>query len=153
MPHTDRDLFLKWWSDAWDQGLGAASWSKSVDGLTAEQAAWQPPDAGGRPRHSIWQVVEHVIFWRENLLGRLDGGPRPTATELANRNFPQPGQASDQAWADTRLRFQESHERVAVAVRDRFDVAAGMMELLPHDCYHMGQINYVRALLGLNPIE
>jgi len=27
------------------------------------------------------------------------------------------------------------------------------MELLPHDSYHIGQISYIRALLGLKPIE
>ena len=95
MAYTDKDLFLKWWGDAWDAGLWAAAWSKSVEGLAPEQAAWQPAGRDTAPHHSIWQIVEHMIFWRENGLGRLDGGPRPTETELKSSNFPQPGDVSD----------------------------------------------------------
>ena len=153
MQYTDRDLFLKWWTDAWDQGLWAAPWSKSIEGLSPEQAAWQPAGRDTAPHHSIWQIVEHMIFWRENWLGRLDGGPRPTEPELAARNFPAPREVSETAWAETRRRLHDSHERVAAAVRDRYDVAAGMMWFLPHDMYHIGQINYIRALQGLKPIE
>jgi uncharacterized damage-inducible protein DinB len=153
MQYSDRDLFLKWWSDAQAEGLWAASWSKSLEGLTAAQAAWQPRGQDGKPHHSIWQNVEHLIFWRENWLGRLDGGPRPTEQDLAAQNFPQPKDPSEAAWADARRRLQESHDKVAAAVRDRSDVAAPMMWFLPHDMYHFGQINYIRALQGLKPIE
>ena len=116
---------------------------------------WQPPSAPGVTgvRKSIWQLVEHMIFWRENWLGRLDGGPRPTDADLALHNWPEIRDRSPAAWQATRRRFEQSHERVAAAVRDRYDVAATMIYFLPHDCYHMGQINYLRAMLGLKPIE
>jgi uncharacterized damage-inducible protein DinB len=152
MQPTDRDLFLKWWQDAWTEGLGAASWSGSLRGLTAEQAAWQPTGGDGKARHSIWQIVEHMIFWRGNLLGRLDGGARPTAADLAAHNFPQPTEISEQSWAETRRRFEGTHQKVLAAVRERGDAAASLMEFLPHDSYHIGQINYIRALLGLGPV-
>jgi hypothetical protein len=32
----DRDLVTKWWSEAWTEGLWAAAWSKSLDGLTPQ---------------------------------------------------------------------------------------------------------------------
>ena len=106
MAYTDKDLFLKWWGDAWDAGLWAAAWSKSVEGLAPEQAAWQPAGRDTAPHHSIWQIVEHMIFWRENWLGRLDGGPRPTEAELKSCNCPLPGDVSDRAWADARRRLK-----------------------------------------------
>lgn len=153
MPKTDRDLFQQWWSEARDEGVWAAAWPRLVDGLTAAQAAWQPPGRDGSPRHSVWQIVEHMIFWRENVLGRLDGGHQPTEAELAARNFPRPeGEPTEAAWADARRRLAETHERVAAAVRDRGEAAAVAMSFLPHDAYHMGQIAYVRALLGLGPV-
>src|SRR3954471_21578609 len=54
---TDRELIQKWWQDAWTEGLWSASWSKSLDGLTPDQAAWQPPSAPGVTgnRNSIHQ--------------------------------------------------------------------------------------------------
>src|SRR5262245_64210386 len=100
---SDRGLIVKWWDEAWTEGLWAAAWSKSVDGLTPEQAAWQPPPApaaakaGVGPRHSIWQIVEHMIFWRDTWLVRIDGGPRE-AKDLATRNFPQPAAVTGAAW-------------------------------------------------------
>jgi hypothetical protein len=159
MPAPEQDAFLKSWSDAWTEGLWAASWSKSVEGLTAAQAAWRPrivpapgaPDPG--PRHSIWQIVEHIIFWRVNWLGRLDGGPRPTEADLARHNFPEIADTSEPAWEAARRRLADSHTRVAAAVRDRSDPAAPMMYFLPHDQFHFGQINYIRGMLGLKPIE
>jgi hypothetical protein len=158
-PGLDRDLFLKWWSEAWTEGLWAAPWSKAVEGLTAAQAAWRPQATaapGGvqaGPRHSIWQLIEHVVFWRINWMGRLDGGPRPTERELQEHNFPEIAAPSEAAWADARRRLAESQERVAAAVRDRFEVAAPMMQFLPHDMYHFGQVNLIRGMLGLKPIE
>lgn len=151
---SDQGLFLKWWDDAWTAGLGSAPWSRAVDGLTPEQAAWSPPNAPGVQgvRHSIWQIVEHLIFWREHMLGRLDGAPPLARADLEARNFPVITERTEAAWADARRRFEESHRRVGEAVRVRFDEAAPMMELLPHDSYHVGQVCFVRAMLGLPPI-
>lgn len=156
MPYSDRDLFLKWWADAWTEGLWAASWEKSIEGLTPDQAAWQPPAApgsGAAPRKSIWQIVEHMIFWRQNWLGRIDGGPRPTSEEQAERNFPEIRDRSPAAWESTRRRFKESHDKITAVFRTRGPEADPMMWFLPHDAYHFGQINYIRAMLGLPPLE
>ncbi len=152
---SDQGLFLKWWDDAWTRGLGTAPWSKVLEGLTPERAAWAPPNAPGVEgvRHSIWQIVEHLIFWRESMLARMDGVRAPTREDLEQFNFPVIDETTDAAWADARRRFAESHRQVGEAVRHRFDRAAPMMEILPHDSYHVGQICFVRAMLGLPPIE
>ncbi len=154
-PMTDRELALKWWSEAWTDGLWAASWQKSIDGLTARQAAWAPPSPAGvaGPRHSIWQIVLHMVFWRENWLGRLSGGPRPTDDETAQLNFPAVTDISEQAWAAARRRFIESQERVAAALKNGKAEADPIMYFLPHDCYHFGQINYLRAMQGVKSAE
>src|SRR6187549_87035 len=68
----DRELLTKWWGEAWDEGLWAAAWGKAIDGLTAKQAATQPAPG----RKSIWQIVNHMIFWRENHLAQLAGKPK-----------------------------------------------------------------------------
>jgi hypothetical protein len=60
-----RELVIKWWDEAWTEGLWAAAWSKSLNDLTPAQAAWRPPATVGGERHSIWQLVLHMIFWRE----------------------------------------------------------------------------------------
>lgn len=156
MQHTDRDLFLKMWSDAWTEGNWSAAWSKAVAGLAPGQAAWRAPNApgvAGEPRKSIWQIVEHMIFWREVVLRRADGEEAPLPGERETRNFPEITDLSPGAWADTVRRFEETHRAIGDAVRDRFERAAPAMWLLPHDSYHVGQICFVRAMLGLAPIE
>ena len=80
----DRESLLTWWNEAWDKGLWAASWKRSLEGLTGKQAAWRPsPD-----RHSIWQITEHMIFWREGQLRVARGGPKSSEEEVQRLNFP-----------------------------------------------------------------
>jgi hypothetical protein len=152
---TDRELALKWWNEALNDGLWAAPWRKSIEDLTARQAAWAPPSAPGvaGPRHSIWQIVLHMVFWRENWLGRLEGGARPTDDETAQFNFPAITDISEAAWAQARNRLMQSHDRIAAALKERGPEADSVMYFLPHDCYHFGQISYLRAMQGLKPIE
>jgi uncharacterized damage-inducible protein DinB len=145
----DREALLQWWNDAWNEGLWAAAWSKSVDGLTPQQAAWKPAPG----RHSIWQIVSHMLFWREDALGRLAGKDRPTDDEIARLNYPEPADVTDAAWKASVRRFRESQERIAAVVADPAGNIERIRYLLPHDCYHIGQINYLRALQGLKPIE
>ncbi|MBX3377572.1 MAG: DinB family protein [Phycisphaeraceae bacterium] len=152
---TGRDLIVKWWNEAWDEGLWAASWKKSLEGLTAAQAAWAPASPVGvrGPRHSIWQIVLHMVFWRENWLARLDGGARPSDEETADLNFPAVTDISEAAWAAARRKFEDSQRRIAAALKERGAEAGPMMYFLPHDCYHFGQINYLRAMQGVASAE
>lgn len=154
-PESSRELARRWWQEAWTDGLWAASWKKSLEGFTAAQAAWAPPSPAGvpGPRHSIWQIVLHMVFWRENWLGRLAGGERPTDDETAKLNFPAVTDISEAAWEKTKRRFMDSQERVAAALRGTSADADPMMYFLPHDCYHFGQINYLRAMQGVKSAE
>lgn len=145
----ERDHLLAWWNEAWTSGLWAAPWPKLVDDLLPSQAAWTPAAA----RHSIWQIVEHVIFWREVALQRSAGGGGPSDGHVARRNFPHPTEPSATEWESTRRRFAESQQRVAAALADPARDAETLRNLLPHDAYHLGQVAYVRALQGLPPAE
>lgn len=146
---TDRELIANWWKDAWTDGLWAASWEKSIAGLTPAQAAWTP-QAG---RHSIWQIVSHMIFWREDALRRLTDPAKPTAEQLAQQNFPQITDLSQAAWNQTVARFAKSQQAIAdVFAKDSTDISR-LMYMIPHDCYHFGQINLLRAMQGFAPIE
>jgi len=154
MSQSDRELVGKWWSEAWNEGLWSASWSKSLEGLTPQQAAWQPPSAPGVPgsRKSIWQIVLHMIFWRESWFRRVATGQKPSKEEVAAGNFPVIPEATDAAWTQARQRFTQTQERMAEALKTA-DPSHPLMYFLPHDMYHFGQINYLRAMHGLAPIE
>ena len=145
----DRATIAKFWNEAWTTGLWAASWEKSVAGLTAEQAARHPAPG----RNSIWQVVAHMIFWREVELRRARGGGDPTPEEGKRLNFPEPPAVTQPAWDECVKRLANTQQQVATALTDEKLSIDKLAYLLPHDCYHFGQICYVRAMLGLPPIE
>ncbi|MCC6661980.1 MAG: DinB family protein [Phycisphaerales bacterium] len=152
MPSPQREFVLKWWNEAWGDGLWAASWSKSLDGLTAAQAAWRPPGVHGK-RHSIWQLTLHMVFWRESWLRRAATGQKPTKDELATLNFPEIADTSEAAWKAAHARFKGTQDRVAKALNEMGTEADPIMYFLPHDCYHFGQVNMLRGMQGLPPIE
>lgn len=148
-PADARTLLQSFWNNAWTEGLWAASWSKSIEGLTPEQAAWSP--AVGR--HSIWQIVLHMVFWRENELRRFATGAPPSAEEVAKLNFPEITDTSREAWDAARARLLETQNRLAAIYADPSKDLERAKYLVPHDAYHFGQINYLRALQNLPPIE
>jgi hypothetical protein len=145
----DSELLVKWWNAAWDEGLWAAAWGKSLAGLTAEQAAWKP----GAGRHSIWQNVLHMLFWREHELRLIAGEPRASKEQIAAGNFPEPAEVSAAAWEGAVARLKQTQERIGAALRDPKTDVTRIAYLLPHDCYHFGQINLLRGLQGLASIE
>jgi hypothetical protein len=146
------------WDELWESGLWAASLSKSVDDLSPQQAAWRPdlPPGHVGQRHSIWQVVHHLIFWREVAVRRTMGGPSPNEQEVASRNFDAPTDPIDVTsgnWRMAREKFGESHRLVRGAIADESLSIERFPYVLAHDCYHLGQIMQLRALQGLPPIE
>jgi uncharacterized damage-inducible protein DinB len=139
--------------EAWHPPLGMA-----VRGLTAAQAAWKPSPE----RHSIWQIVRHVLHWKRGVLDSLDGNP-PDYDALTNADWPEA--AGDQAAWDADV---AALGEVSAAFRQRLDVlgegglqqaqrayqqspqptvaARRLLWVFTHDAYHAGQIQYLRAL-------
>ena len=156
----EREQLLRMWDELWESGLWAASLSKAVEDLTAQQAAWKPdlpPGEGGR-RHSIWQIVNHLMFWREVAVRRTMGGPSPDEREVASRNFdaPAPADVRDVTsgnWQAAREKLGESHRLVRAAIADESLSLERFPYVLAHDCYHVGQIMMLRGMQGLKPIE
>jgi hypothetical protein len=137
------------------------SLSEALEGLTAAQAAWRPTPA----RHSIWQIVRHLILWKDGLLRALDGDP-PEREALQGADWGEAG-GDESAWrADREAALRLSHDLLARA-RAMDDatlsrplvwyrgwtktqpVAVRLLRRAAHDSYHAGQIRYLRALQGL----
>ncbi len=142
--------------EAWQPSLAIA-----VEGLTALQAEWKPSPE----RHSIWQIVRHVIHWKRGVLAAWDGHP-VDYLELERTDWPEVS-GDDGAWqSDIRELhriYQELRRRV-----EALDDAALSQPLVPykgkpewaqplgirlarvatHDIYHAGQIRYIRGLQG-----
>jgi len=145
----DRHELLGLWNRHHTENTWVTAWSKSVAGLTPEQAAWKP----GPGRHSIWQLVNHMVFWREYHVARRRGGATLPEDEIARRNWEEPAEVSGDAWAAALGRFESSHAAIAGLIADP-EIPFGVhVYPLTHDCYHVGQIMHLRAMQGLAPIE
>lgn len=141
--------FLKHWDDFWTTGLWCPPLSKAVEGLSAEQAAWKPsPD-----RHSIWQLVHHLIFWREQATAVVRAVAPATEAETARRNWEPPAAITEPAWAATRRALEASQLLVRAAILAPGADHDSFIKLIPHDSYHLGQIMQLRAMQGLAPID
>lgn len=150
----DRQELARWWDEAARDGVWWAPWSRAVEGLTAEQAAWKPAPR----RHSIWELVSHMTFWREYITYRNQGGAPSSQAEVDRQNWQEPAEITEEAWQAARERFAASHTRVRALLADPNAPAPPKPELDPryflfHDSYHVGQIMYIRALLGLEALE
>ena len=140
----DRESLLELWDDAWAVGSWFGSWTAALDGLSPEAANWSPQPGA----HSIWQLVNHVAFWREETLRILAGRPLTAPQERARLNFPAPEHADADAWQAARERLATTQRELRAAIaRLETPLERPRMHLV-HDANHLGQVLYVRALLG-----
>ncbi len=145
----ERALLVKLWEASWTEGIWIAPWSKAVGGLSLPQTAWSPAPG----RHCIWQIVNHVCIWREHTLSQLDVRKGPSREDLERDNFAMPASKSEASWQATIDRLRRTHNDIREAIARPDSSLERLPYHLGHDCYHLGQIMYLRALQGLAPIE
>ncbi len=151
--HVHTTLYDEDWQ--WQPPLSGA-----LRGLTAAQAAWKP----GPARHSIWQIVRHLILWKRGVLDAWDGHPpdgaqlaagdwqdatgdetdwekdRRTLLDISNEFFTR-AQALDDAALSRQIVWYKTGQAQPLAMR--------LVRTTTHDIYHTGQIMYLRALQGV----
>jgi DinB family protein len=120
--------------------------SVAVDGLTAEQASWQPP-AGG---HSAGQSTYHLLFWNRLNLSRLKGESQGNFSGNNDETFEK---FDNKQWADTVKQLDQVMADLEKLVETADDqklakMATTIANICTHNAYHVGQIVYVRKLQG-----
>ncbi|MEO7044650.1 MAG: DinB family protein [Ferruginibacter sp.] len=126
---------------------------ETLKNITPEQAArkLQPQ------LNSIWQITNHIISWRENVLKRLKGEVITTPT---NNYMASIFDTSETAWQQTIERMQQSHEQWIPFLKafDKEDLEEKykgndmsyyehIHGILQHDCYHLGQIVFLTKVI------
>lgn len=126
--------------------------------LTVTQALWRPAPQ----RHCIWEIVRHIIFWRQWLVEHAAGKRIPNWKEL---NWTLPQRTNTASWRTELRRLRASQGSIAALFgrtstrmllarnsRGKF-IRFWWLGVLAHDSYHTGQIATIRAVLGLKPID
>ncbi|MFA1822734.1 DinB family protein [Virgibacillus oceani] len=156
---TTKEMVLSLFHFRFKQEVGFVPLMDAIKELTAEQASWQPSKEG----HSIWQIVNHLVYWNTRMLDQLEGRNRNQAIIENNDTFGNPGDRKDEAgWQSTMEQtyklFEKMQEEVSKLDDSQFDkvvdddgttlkVVLGDMAM--HDSYHIGQILYIRKLQGV----
>ena len=116
-----------------------------LTGVDPKTAVYKP-DPGG---NSIWQLVNHLAFWRNTVMLRLQG--KDAYPEGAD--FYLPEIHDEAAWKNTLQEFTDTYTnfRKAILAFDETQLNGPspkpeqtnyklLMGCLQHDCYHMGQM-------------
>lgn len=100
--------------------------------------------------NTIWEIVNHLISWRLNVLQRVRGQVLITP----DTNYVVPVEnTSETAWQQTLLRLEESQKQWEIFLKDSSDNDFSkkypanafthyehIHGILQHDAYHLGQI-------------
>jgi uncharacterized damage-inducible protein DinB len=128
----------------------------ALSGVTTQQAVAHPiPQA-----HSIWQIVLHLISWKNEVRRRL-GGAEPASP--IEGDWPEAGRRDPAAWSATIATLRDAHaaliagarkltdERLNEMVGSKRDAALGtgtfyvlLHGSAQHDIYHAGQISLLK---------
>jgi len=145
-PATVRSLLLHELHTTHNQADWFVPINTAVDGLTAEQASWQPPNGG----HSAGQLTYHLLFWnRRNLAGlrgekqdKLSSNNDETFEKFDNKQWSDTVKQLDQVMTDLEKLVETADEQSLAKW------AQTISNICTHNAYHVGQIVYVRKLQG-----
>ncbi len=127
---------------------------RALDGLTADQAKEKSRDS-----NSIWEIVNHLIFWNERYLNRFQGKQVTRKIESNDETF-QTKNSEDWDATKNQLFAVLTHWTAAVneaddeifersAHEDRHDPWYSVLANINiHNAYHIGQIVEIRKSQG-----
>jgi uncharacterized damage-inducible protein DinB len=118
----------------------------TLSDLNAQQAAHKPH----ADWNSIWEITNHLISWRENVLQRING---QTIQTPSHNYFSVVVDTSDSAWHHTLQKLQQTQQAWVTFLEqinnedlekkythNDHSYADHIHGILQHDAYHLGQI-------------
>lgn len=147
LERTARYLRETFTGDAWH----GDSIAKTLDGVTAEQAAAKPLANA----HSIWELVLHVTFWLDAVTLAMNGTPlvQHSVPGYMQMNFPPVKSAEQKAWEEAKARMLAAAEKCAGAIAKfdpakfhnkvpgrQYDFSYALPGIVSHTIYHGGQM-------------
>lgn len=131
---------------------------KAVKGISAEEAR----KTLGKGIHSIWDHLFHMMFWHEVTVNGIQDKDIDWKS-IQGKDWPSPEILHDDSnWVALVSAFEKSLEE-AKKILKTMDLSKpvriwkdqptgrGMLVLVQHNSYHIGQIVVLRQLMGLWP--
>jgi uncharacterized damage-inducible protein DinB len=114
--------------------------------ISAEKAAKKPAGGG----NSIWEIADHIISWRENVLQRINGQTMITPDD---NYFTPVSDTSENAWQQTLKNLATSQQKWMEFLQGFSDPELSgiyppnghthyehIHGIIQHDAYHLGQV-------------
>ncbi|TLS36873.1 DinB family protein [Pseudalkalibacillus caeni] len=148
-------LLLNLLYTTYDKESWYAPFKDAIEGLTPEQAIWKP---SGEATKSIWENVNHLIYYKERLTAHLEG--REWTNNLdGDETFSLTDQFNDdQVWKKVVVRSENAQRKLIQAVSsmsdeqlDQNSLERKLLDIMLHDAYHTGQIIQLRKMQGSWP--
>ena len=131
-----------------------ASMNQALQGVTAAEAA----RTSSENINSIWQIVNHLIFWNEDVIYRIKGTENPRKPESNEETFGNQGNPEDEiGWNKTVQRLNEVMNELKTVIAgledeklknlyapDRYSIERLLSNIMMHNSYHIGQIVLLR---------
>jgi uncharacterized damage-inducible protein DinB len=154
---TQKEILLEQLSACQEKNGWFVSMSTALRGLTAAQACVSP----GGDAHSVWQILNHVIFWNERYLMRFRDEKLPRA-ENNELTFMGEGTGDEAEWKLAVERFDSVMKDWQKAIRDADEAKlagpvksdsdtswhSAIASMAIHTAHHIGQIVTLRKVLG-----
>jgi uncharacterized damage-inducible protein DinB len=152
---SDRKVLEKTIADALSAKDAHVEPARALEELTW-QAAGTRPD--GAP-HSVFQLLNHMIYWQEWGIKWLDG-KKPRLPKHASASWPgDEAPTGPENWQEAVNRFEGGLERLKrlscevdlATKRGRWSPLEMLRLLASHNSYHLGQVVLLRRMLDAWP--
>ncbi|MGD7008617.1 DinB family protein [Metabacillus sp. 84] len=108
----------------------------------------------------MWQIVNHLVFWNEDVIHRIKGTENPHKPKDNEETFANPGNPEDEnGWNLTVKRLNEVMNELKAVIAelndeklkepyaaDRYSIERLLSNAMKHAVYHIGQIVLLRKL-------
>jgi len=149
-----KQILLEQHTACYDENNWFVSLKSALEGVTAAQAAWKPVGAD----NSIWENVNHLIFWNERWLQRYRGELNDPQ-DVENTGTFKSGETDwqktleklDAVMEEWRAKLKTiTDEKLESPVNDAYQAPwrSPLAQQNIHNAYHIGQILLLRKLQG-----
>ncbi|WP_261134456.1 DinB family protein [Bacillus sp. Marseille-Q3570] len=152
---TRMNLILNVLDTTFEKESWYAPFKHAIEGITAEQAIWKP---AGEATKSIWENVNHLMYYKERLTANLEG--REWTQNLDGDetfHYTKPID-DDQEWNKIVVRTERAHNSLRESLSktseeklDQDSFEKKLLDIFLHDAYHTGQIIQIRKMQGSWP--
>ncbi|MGB8001521.1 MAG: DinB family protein [Anaerobacillus sp.] len=149
------DLLLTVLDSTFDKESWYAPFKDAIEGLTAEQAIWKP---SGEATKTIWENVNHLIYYKERLAANLEGHEWTNNLDGDETFYLTEQSNDDQKWKNIIVRAKNAHRHLRQVLNtfsdkelDQCSLEVKLLDIMLHDAYHTGQIIQLRKMQGSWP--